>query len=110
MDRKRKLIVGGVLAFAIVGGGASVAIATIADSDEPLTGSTLDEATTAALAHTGGGSVVDTEVGDDGSAYGVEVRLDDGSVVELELDTNFHVIGQENDDDGANDSEREGEG
>ena len=109
MDRKRKLIVSGVLALAIVGG-AGVAIATTADSDEPLTGSTLDEATTAAFAHTGGGTVVDTEVGDGGSAYEVEVRLDDGSVVEVELDANFHVIGQESDDDGANDSERDGEG
>jgi uncharacterized membrane protein YkoI len=110
MDRKAKWIVGGVLALAVVGGGASVAIATIRDHDEPLTGSTLDDATTAALAHTGGGTVVETEVGDGGSAYGVEVRLDDGSVVEVELDADFQVIASEKDDDGANDSEGDSEG
>jgi len=43
-------------------------------------------------------------VGDDGAAYGVEVRRDDGSVVEVSLDANFHVIGNSADDDGAGDS------
>ena len=110
MDRKTKWIAGGALSLAVVGGGAGVAIATIRDGDQPLTGSTLDEATTAALAHTGGGAVIDTEIGDGGSAYGVEVRLDDGSVVEVELDASFQVIGQENDDDGANGGDGESDG
>jgi hypothetical protein len=43
--------------------------------------------------------VIETEVGDDGAAYGVEVRRADGSVVEVELDENFAVIGQEADED-----------
>jgi uncharacterized membrane protein YkoI len=89
------LVVGGISAgFAIAAGG---------DDDKPLTGSDLQKATAAALAHTGGGTVVETEVGDDGAAYGVEVRLDDGRVVEVNLDESFDVIGQENDDDGAGD-------
>jgi hypothetical protein len=54
--------------------------------------------------------VVETEIGDDGAAYGVEVRLDDGSVVEVNLDAEFNVIGSEADDDGAEGEEDDGEG
>ena len=39
-----------------------------AASDAPLTGAALERATEAALAHTGGGTVTETEVGDDGAA------------------------------------------
>ncbi len=101
MDHKRRWIVGGAVALAVVGGGAGVAIAGSGDVDEPLTGAGLDDATAAALEHTGGGTVTDTEVGDDGAAYGVEIRLDDGRVVEVALDERFGVIGQVVDDDGA---------
>lgn len=69
------------------------------DSDTPLTGSALDTAVAAALDHTGGGEVTETEIGDDGAAYGVEIRLDDGSEVEVNLDSDFNVIGSEPDDD-----------
>ncbi len=65
----------------------------------------LEQASEAALAHTGGGTVIETEVGDEGAAYGVEIRLDDGSVVEVNLDENFAVTGQEVDDDGPNDQD-----
>ncbi len=69
------------------------------DSDTPLTGTDLDQAVAAALEHTGGGDVTETEVGDDGAAYGVEIRLSDGSQVEVNLDADFNVIGSEADDD-----------
>jgi uncharacterized membrane protein YkoI len=69
------------------------------DSDAPLTGSDLDRAVAAALDHVGGGEVTETETGDDGAAYGVEIRLDDGSQVEVNLDADFEVIGSEPDDD-----------
>jgi uncharacterized membrane protein YkoI len=49
--------------------------------------------------------VTETEAGDDGAAYGVEVRLDDGRVVEVRLDANFHVLGQEADDGGSDDQD-----
>jgi hypothetical protein len=104
MDRRTRWIAGGTLALAAVAGGVGWAFAT-GDDDEPLTGSALDRATAAALEHTGGGTVVETEVGDGGAAYGVEIRLDDGSVVEVELDANFVVIGQEADDDGPGDDD-----
>ena len=80
---------------------------TSGDDEEPLTGSSLDRAVDAALEETGGGTVVETEAGDDGAAYSVEVRLDDGSQVEVSLDQDFTVVGQEADDDGPNDDEGE---
>ena len=106
---KRLYIVGGlvaVLALAAIGTGIGVA-ASSGDDDQPLTGTALEHASDAALTHTGGGTVVETEVGDDGAAYGVEVRLDNGSVVEVSLDESFKVIGQETDDDGPNDQDGE---
>ena len=99
---------GGVAAVALLGlGTGAAAAAPRGDDEEPLTGSTLDKATAAALEETGGGTVVETEGGDDGAAYSVEVRLDDGSQVEVNLDKNFNVIGHEADDDGPNDSEND---
>lgn len=52
---------------------------------------------------TGGGTVTETEVGDDGSAYEVEIRRADGSQVEVQLDADFTVIASERDDDGPGD-------
>ena len=106
MDRRTTWITGGALALALVGGGTGVAIATGAgDEDRPLTDPTLDRARTAALEFTGGGTVTETEEGDDGAAYGVEVRLNGGRVVEVRLDANFQVLGQEDDDDGSEDQD-----
>lgn len=109
MDRKRKLIVGGALAFVVLAGGTTLAIATAGDDDRPLTGSALEQATAAALAHTGGGTVIESEAGDDGAAFGVEIRLEDGSVVEVALDANFEVIGDSIDDEGAGEDEGAGD-
>jgi hypothetical protein len=102
MLRKTRWIGGGAIALAVIGGGASIAIATgNNDRDTPIAGSDLQKATAAALASTGGGSVIEAEAGDDGAAFGVEIRLDDGRVVEVSLDRNFAVIGSETDDDGT---------
>ena len=108
-SRKARWIAGAALAAVLIGGGTAIAVATSADDDKALTGSALDRATAAALEHTGGGTVIETEVGDDGAAYGVEIQLDDGSVVEVNLDSDFRVIGQEGDDDGANEQEGPGD-
>jgi uncharacterized membrane protein YkoI len=95
---RRRLALVGVLVVAVLTAGVAIA-ATTGDDDQPLTGSTRDRAVNAALEHTGGGTVVETEVGDDGAAYGVEIRREDGSQVEVNLDEDFNVIGQEADDD-----------
>ena len=104
MMRSNRVLVGGLIAIlaAVAIGGGVAAKSMTDDDDKPITGPDLEKAVAAALAHTGGGTVTETEIGDDGAAYGVEVRLDDGSQVEVNLDENFKVTGQEADDDGAN--------
>jgi uncharacterized membrane protein YkoI len=99
------LAVGGFGVAAAIGGANSSVPTEVdepgedTDSDTALTGTDLDTAVAAALEHTGSGEVVETEVGDDGAAYGVEIRLDDGSMVEVNLDADFNVIGAEPDGD-----------
>jgi hypothetical protein len=110
MNTRRKLAVGAAIVLGAGGLSAGLAIAAGAGAgdDQPLTGATLEKATAAALAYTGGGTVIETEVGDDGAAYGVEIRLDHGGVVEVELDGNFGVVGDEADDDEAGDEDGAG--
>jgi uncharacterized membrane protein YkoI len=62
-------------------------------------GSALDKASAAALEHTGGGQVTDTEVGDEESYYEVEITRDDGSQVDVQLDRSFQVVGDEADEE-----------
>jgi uncharacterized membrane protein YkoI len=64
-------------------------------ADTPITGDPLAKASAAALAYTGGGRVTGTEVGDEESRYEVEVRLDDGGQVDVQLDRAFNVVGAE---------------
>ena len=97
MRRRTEWIVAAGLAVAMAGGVAAAAGG--GDSDQELTGATRDRAVAAALAATGGGTVLETEAGDDGAAYGVEVRLADGRQVEVNLDESFKVVGQEPDED-----------
>jgi hypothetical protein len=85
------------LAIAVAGGLA--AAAADGDTDQELIGATRDRAVAAALAATGGGTVLETEAGDDGAAYAVEVRLADGRQVEVYLDESFKVVGREADED-----------
>ncbi len=109
MDKKKKRIVVVAIAGLVLAGiGSGVVLAGSGD-DEPLSGSTYDRAAETALGHVGEGSVIETEVGDDGAAYGVEIRKDDGSVVEVNLDQDFNVVGTERDDDGADDEDEAGE-
>jgi len=108
VEKRTKLLLGVAAAVVVIGVSAGFAVAAGGD-DQPLTGSNYDRATAAALEHTGGGTVTETEVGDSGAAYEVEVRLDDGSQVEVQLDENFDVIGSEGDDDGRHDDDAGGD-
>lgn len=98
MQRRTKWIAGAGVAAVVLFGGVAAA-ASNGDDDLELTGSTRDRAVAAALAATGGGTVLETEAGDDGAAYGVEIRLADGRQVEVNLDQSFKVVGQEADED-----------
>ncbi|MGH2689149.1 MAG: PepSY domain-containing protein [Actinomycetota bacterium] len=101
MDGKaRKGIIAGAAVAAVALSGTGAVVAGSAD-DQPLTGSTLEKATDAALKHTGGGTVTETEMDDGG--YEVEIRRDDGSQVEVNLDTDFNVTGEEADSDADGD-------
>ena len=102
-NRKKFLIVGASVA-ALAAGGAGVAAATGGDdSEKPITGSALDKAEAAALQETGGGTVTETEIGDEESLYEVEVTRDDGSQVDVQLDRDFQVVGDEADSDSSED-------
>ena len=87
---RRMIVMAG--AAAVVLGGAGAAAAASDDTDTPITGDALRQATDAALAETGGGRVTGTEVGDEDSYYQVEVTRDDASQVDVQLDDNFAVV------------------
>jgi uncharacterized membrane protein YkoI len=108
MKDKLKGIVIAVAAIAALGvGGAAIAGAADGDDDggeQAITGTALDRASQAALQATGGGKVTETEVGDEESYYEVEVTRDDGSQVDVQLDRDFHVVGQAADHEDADGS------
>ncbi|MEV5051336.1 hypothetical protein [Arthrobacter sp. LAR12-1-1.1] len=130
--RKRTMWITGAASAAVVLGGASIAVAATQqgrdlqaermsalavsignlelgdDSDGPaLTDADRAMASSAALAKVGQGSVTEVERADDGaSGYEVEVRLTDGSEVEVALGADFQVLNQsapEHDDDDDDD-------
>jgi hypothetical protein len=98
MTRKIARIAAAVLALAALTAGIAVAAGGGDDAaDKPIAGAALDRAKAAALAHTGEGRVTGTEVGDEESYYEVEVTLDNGGQVDVQLDKSFNVVGSEND-------------
>ena len=98
--RTRIALAAGVVVLATGGIGAAVVNATTGDDEEsPITGEALEKASAAALAHSGGGRVTETEIGDEESYYEVEVTLDDGSQVDVQLDEQFQVVGAKADDE-----------
>ncbi|MGZ5324339.1 MAG: PepSY domain-containing protein [Solirubrobacterales bacterium] len=112
MTRNRKIIAVAAAVAALGGGGAAIASATgVGDDDDgseqAISGAALDQASAAALEHTGGGTVSDTEVGDEESLYEVEVTLPDGSQTDVQLDEQFNVVGDETDSAGEDEAEGE---
>jgi uncharacterized membrane protein YkoI len=93
MERRTQIITAAAVTTALAIGVASAAVALGGDDDEqPITGDALERAAVAALAHVGGGRVTETELGDEDSYYEVEVTLDDGSQVDVQLDREFVVV------------------
>jgi len=102
MNKKLELaFVGVALLGAVTGTVFAVGAGSRDDdaTDTPIAGDALDKASAAALAYTGEGRVTETEVGDEESYYEVEVTLDDGSQVDVQLDEAFHVVSSESDDE-----------
>ena len=101
IPRKVALATGAVLALAVIaGGGTAYALSTGDDDDtqRPIPAGDREQAEQAALEETGGGKVTETEVDDEESKYEVEVTLDDGTQVDVQLDEEFNVISSEDDD------------
>ena len=108
IDKRKRVLIAVVAVGALASGGVAIAGATGGGdggdddaTDKPISGSALDRAKAAALAHTGGGRVTATEVGDEEGYYEVEVRRADGSQTDVHLDRSFHVLGSAADGDGA---------
>src|SRR5688572_25130274 len=104
MTKRKKFVIVGASIAALAAGGAGVAAATGTvggedddATDTPISGSDLERAEVAALEHTGEGTVSETETGDEESLYEVEITLDDGSQVDVQLDRDFNVVGDEAD-------------
>jgi hypothetical protein len=103
----RTLVIAAAVAMLLALGGAGIAYANGGDSEEQLTGPDAEKAKSAAIAAVGGGTVTEVER-DDGygtGAFEVEVKRDDGSQVEVHLDRDLNVVGQEADEDGPNDKD-----
>ncbi|MGI9616904.1 MAG: PepSY domain-containing protein [Acidimicrobiales bacterium] len=107
MENRYKAFVAGA---AVVIGAASVAATAVSAQDSPIdvddeaqdaaegpdvpiTGPDLDRASAVALDFTGEGTVTATEIEDEESYYEVEVTLDNGSEVDVQLDEDFTVVG-----------------
>lgn len=103
MRSKTRWLIGGGVGAALVLGGAGIAVGVAGGDDDgteaPITGTALERASSTALEHTGGGEVTDTEVGDEEGYYEVEVTLEDGRQVDVHLDQDFGVLGDEADDE-----------
>jgi uncharacterized membrane protein YkoI len=104
----RRIIVVVVVILAVAAIAAGIAVgAGGRDDEKPIEGPALASASEAALAHTGGGRVTDTEVGDEEGFYEVEVTLADGGQVDVHLDRDFSVLGDESDDETPDDQDEE---
>jgi hypothetical protein len=104
----RTLVIAAAVAMLLALGGAGIAYANGGDSEEQVTGPDAQKAKRAAIAAVGGGALTEVER-DDGygtsGVYEVEVTREDGSQVEVHLDGDFNVVGQEADEDGSNDED-----
>ena len=108
MKRSTRIAVLASVAVAALGTAGAVAVSASTDDevDTPITGPELEHASAAALAHTGQGRVTGTEAGDEESYYEIEVTLDNGSQVDVQLDTNFQVVDSTADsEDGSTDQD-----
>ena len=95
MKKKTTWIIAGAAAIVVLGGaGIAVAATDPFDQDnDALTGTSLERASDAALAEVGEGTVTEAERSDDlDHAYTVEVRREDGSDVDVELDEDYEVV------------------
>ena len=98
METKKKVAIAGASVLAAGAVTTGIAVAGGGDDNEaPIRGAALDKASEVALEHTGGGTVTETETGDEESYYEVEVTLDDGTMTDVQVNRDFEVVGSESD-------------
>jgi len=98
---KRILIPTGAAVAALVVGGVIWSATASADD---VSGGERDRVAAAATDAVGSGKVLSVETSDDpGEAYDVEIRQDDGTEVEVTLDSDLRVVEQDTDGPGDND-------
>jgi uncharacterized membrane protein YkoI len=104
----KTLVIAAAVAMLLALGAAGIAYANGTDSEEQVTSPEADKAKSAAIAAVGGGTVTEVER-DDGygtsGVYEVEVTRDGGNQLEVHLDGDYNVVGQEADEDGPNDND-----
>jgi hypothetical protein len=109
-SRLKKWILAGAAVAALGVGGT--AIAGGAGSDDgvgkgddgegtAITGSALDRASRIAIDQVGGGKVTGSELQDEEGYYEIEVTKDDGSQVDVHLDSHFNVLNAKGDGEGG---------
>ena len=104
MRRWKRWVAAAAVAAAVMGGGTGIAAATGGDDhDQAITGDALTRASAVAIAHTGGGRVTGSEVGDEEGYYEVEVTLPDGRQVDVHLGRDFRVLTTKADQDTGSD-------
>jgi uncharacterized membrane protein YkoI len=101
MKTRNRRVAIAAAALMVVGTGAGVSIAAgtgdDAETDVGITGQELDRATEVALGYVGEGRVTEPEVGDEESYYEVEVTLEDGTQVDVQLDASFNDVSSDAD-------------
>lgn len=99
LNRKRiAIVIAGAAVLTVGTVGAAGALSGDDDAqDRPIPAAELEQAEKAALEETGGGKVTETEVDDEESKYEVEVTLENGTQVDVQLDEDFQVVGTESD-------------
>ncbi|MBM0125420.1 PepSY domain-containing protein [Pimelobacter simplex] len=104
--RSKRVLVPAVAAVAALAVGGTV---WAASADDEVGGDERARVAAAAEKAAGGGEAVSVETSDDaGEAYEVEVRLSDGTEVDVTLDQDLAVVGQEHDDsDDSDDADDE---
>ena len=106
-SRLKKLILAGAAVAALGVGGTAIAGSVGSDDGAgtgddgpgtPVKGAALDRASRIALDRVGGGRVTGSELQDEEGYYEIEVTRDDGSQVDVHLDSRFHVLNASADD------------
>ena len=105
MELKRKRLLILTVATLLVVGGSVGIVLPAGPTTRPRSPVTPCESERRSPQYTGGGTVTDSELGDEEGYYEVEVTLQDGTEVDVHLDQNFNVIGSDNDKDDGEDTD-----